>query len=368
MTVHGLTQRMTAMAAREAALGAGARRRVPDRRPAARRTTSRASTRRDPTSSCSPAGSRAATATRCSSTPSVSRELAGAAHRRLRRQLGGRAARRRSCSRRPASGCRLTDNVYPAIDELDIVPARARHPRRLRGAHHARAGHGAHRRARERHASCRRRARCSSPPSGSPRTLGDLVVIDVGGATTDVHSITDGSPEIAAHADRAAAAQQAHRRGRPRHLRERARTSSSCCRRRSGRRTLPPALPHDATRRSRRRCTLAHVAAVTGVQRHAGAARAPLHADRPPDGRPRPRPDRLPAASSAPAARSRACPAARRCSRDARATSGGGERLLPPADARCALDRDYIFACCGALLAHFAPDAVVALMRASAGV
>ena len=28
--------------------------------------------------------------------------------------------------------------------------------------------------------------------------LGDLVVVDVGGATTDVHSITDGSPDIAA--------------------------------------------------------------------------------------------------------------------------------------------------------------------------
>ena len=28
--------------------------------------------------------------------------------------------------------------------------------------------------------------------------LGDLVVVDVGGATTDVHSITDGSPEYTA--------------------------------------------------------------------------------------------------------------------------------------------------------------------------
>ena len=47
---------------------------------------------------------------------------------------------------------------------------------------------------------------------------------------------------------------------------------------------------------------------------------------------------------------------------------GGGERLLPPADARCVLDADYIFACCGALLAHFSSDAVVALMRSSAGI
>jgi hypothetical protein len=32
------------------------------------------------------------------------------------------------------------------------------------------------------------------------------------------------------------------------------------------------------------------------------------------------------------------------------------------------IDRDYIFACCGALLAHFPGEAVVALMRRSLGV
>jgi hypothetical protein len=45
-----------------------------------------------------------------------------------------------------------------------------------------------------------------------------------------------------------------------------------------------------------------------------------------------------------------------------------GERLLPPPGARVALDRDYVFACCGALVAHFPPDAAIALMRASTGV
>jgi uncharacterized protein (TIGR01319 family) len=45
----------------------------------------------------------------------------------------------------------------------------------------------------------------------------------------------------------------------------------------------------------------------------------------------------------------------------------GGEVLLPPKDARCALDRDYIFACCGALSAQFSADAVLALMRLSIG-
>ena len=48
--------------------------------------------------------------------------------------------------------------------------------------------------------------------------------------------------------------------------------------------------------------------------------------------------------------------------------SGAGERLLPPADARCLLDRDYIFACCGALSTRFTNDAVVALMRRSLGI
>jgi hypothetical protein len=51
-----------------------------------------------------------------------------------------------------------------------------------------------------------------------------------------------------------------------------------------------------------------------------------------------------------------------------RAAAGGpAERLLPPADARVALDRDYVFACCGVLLAHFDGAAVVRLMRGSLG-
>jgi hypothetical protein len=38
-----------------------------------------------------------------------------------------------------------------------------------------------------------------------------------------------------------------------------------------------------------------------------------------------------------------------------------------PADAVCVLDRDYVFACCGALSASFPADRLVALMRASTG-
>jgi hypothetical protein len=39
----------------------------------------------------------------------------------------------------------------------------------------------------------------------------------------------------------------------------------------------------------------------------------------------------------------------------------------PPADAQVALDRDYVFACCGALSKYFPAEAIVALMRASLG-
>jgi hypothetical protein len=47
---------------------------------------------------------------------------------------------------------------------------------------------------------------------------------------------------------------------------------------------------------------------------------------------------------------------------------GAGDRLLPPAAARCLLDNDYIFAVCGALFSHFDADAVVQLMLQSIGV
>jgi hypothetical protein len=47
--------------------------------------------------------------------------------------------------------------------------------------------------------------------------------------------------------------------------------------------------------------------------------------------------------------------------------TGGGELLLPPADARCLLDRDYVLAACGALLSSFDAAAVCSLMRTSLG-
>ena len=73
--------------------------------------------------------------------------------------------------------------------------------------------------------------------------LGDLVVVDVGGATTDVHSITDGSPEFAAIQTEPQAAQPAHRRGRPGHLRERRPRGRHDARAAQRPAKLPPALP-----------------------------------------------------------------------------------------------------------------------------
>ena len=105
MTVHGLTQRMTAMAAREAALGAGAVVDLPDRRPPARPRPARASTRRAPTSSCSPAAWRAATCDTVLANARAPLRARGAAHRRLRRQLGRGRRRCASCSSGPASAC-----------------------------------------------------------------------------------------------------------------------------------------------------------------------------------------------------------------------------------------------------------------------
>ncbi len=195
--------------------------------------------------------------------------------------------------------------------------------------------------------------------------VGDLVVVDVGGATTDVHSITDGSPEIAAlmiepqpHSKRTVEGDLGTYVS-AQHVVEMLAEQERPVR-------LPPPLP--VTREEiAAALTLTHFAAVTGVQRHAGRL-AHLYT---PTGRQT-------------VARGRdltACrlvigtggaltrlPGGEAVLADTRAKGAGGERLLPPPDARVALDRDYIFACCGALLQHFAPEAVTALMRASAGI
>ena len=92
---------------------------------------------------------------------------------------------------------KLTNNVYPAVDELDIVPAR-------HVIHDAFEEHITHAPGMERIGEVVNGRILPTPGAvliaaeRLAEDVGDLVVVDVGGATTDVHSVTDGSPEIAA--------------------------------------------------------------------------------------------------------------------------------------------------------------------------
>jgi hypothetical protein len=362
MTVHGLTQRMTAMAAREAALGAGA---VVKYQTAGRL---RAHDLREidavrPNLILLAGGVEGGD---CDTVLFNAGELARLEARPIVVYAGNSVvcSDARELLERAGFRVMLTNNVYPAVDELDIVPAR-------HVIHDAFEEHITHAPGMERIGEVVNGKVLPTPGAvliaaeRLAEDVGDLVVVDVGGATTDVHSITNGSPEIAAltiepqpHSKRTVegdlgtyvsaqhvmdmlAAQE-----RPVHV--------------------PPALPRTQEEVAAA-LTLTHFAAVTGVQRHAGQL-AHLYT---PTGRQT-------------VARGRdltACrlvigtggaltrlPGGEAVLADTRARSAGGERLLPPPDARVALDRDYIFACCGALLAHFAPEPIAALMRASAGI
>ncbi len=359
MTVHGLTQKMTAMAAREAALGAGA---------VVRYQT--AGKLRD-------ADLREIEAV-CPNLVLLAGGVEGGdaevAHYNARRltELAVRpvvvyagnsvaAGEVRTLLESAGFRVRVTRNVYPAVDELDILPARL-------VIHDAFEEHIIHAPGMERIGEWVTGRILPTPGAVliAAELLsdveGDLVVVDVGGATTDVHSVTDGSPEIAAmaldpqpHAKRtvegdlgtfvsaATVAELLAPEQRPD--------------------PLPPALPvtlEDIVAAS----LLAVTATVTGMHRHAGAL-THLYT---PTGRKT-------------VARGRDLTACRLVVGTGgaltRLPDGEGmlraaigdhaERLLPPADARIALDRDYVFACCGALSAHFLADAVVALMRRSMG-
>ena len=90
----------------------------------------------------------------------------------------------------------VVENVYPRIDELNIDPVRkviqdvfARHIVTAPGM-----------------GTIRKMVRDDIVPTPGAvmrsteilaETLGDVMAVDVGGATTDVHSVTDGSPELA---------------------------------------------------------------------------------------------------------------------------------------------------------------------------
>lgn len=362
MTVHGLTTRMTAQAAREAALGAGA---VVEYQTSGKL--------------------RDADIRRIAATDPNLILLAGGVEGGDYDTVLHNAARLSELPCRPiivyagnsivadearvvleSAGfkVRITANVYPGIDELDIVPARA-------VIHDAFEEHITHAPGMERISEFVNGRILPTPGAVLvaaelfAETVGDLVVVDVGGATTDVHSVTDGSSEMSAistepephskrtvEGDLGTFVSATHVVGMlPAHERPA---------------TLSPAVPTTADEIAVAR-KLARFCTVAGVHRHAGQL-AHLYT---PTGRQT-------------VARGRdltACrlligtggaltrlPDGESLLAETRAGAPGtSDRMLPPADARCVLDRDYVFACCGALSTHFSAAAVVALMRRSTG-
>ncbi len=360
MTVHGLTQRMTAMAAREAALGAGAvveyqtsgylrdhdLERIDELRPGLVLLAGGVEGGDVETVLFN-----ARRLTELTARPIVVYGGNSQVADEVRAMLEGDGFR-----------VRVTANVYPGIDELDIVPARA-------AIHDAFEEHITHAPGMERIAEFATGRILPTPGAVLiaaellATALGDLVVLDVGGATTDVHSITDGSPvydgmrtDPEPHAKRTVEGDLGTFVSAPHVaalLPEAQRPP-----------VLPPAIPRTDGEIAAA-LLLARTAAVTAMERHAGRL-AHLYT---PIGRQT-------------VARGRDLTACRLVIGTGgaltqlpggiatlQATRGreGGDRLLPAADAVCELDRDYVFACCGAMAAYFEPSAVVALMRRSTG-
>ena len=97
---------------------------------------------------------------------------------------------------------RPTENVMPKLDELNIEPARAairdiflRRITEAKGLN--RANKMVDRLVMPTPAAVLRAAELLSQGSGKERGLGDLMVVDIGGATTDVYSIAKGDPTVA---------------------------------------------------------------------------------------------------------------------------------------------------------------------------
>jgi len=362
MTVHGLTHKMTAMAAREAALGAGG---VVEYQTSGKlRDADLARVEQARPGLILLAGG---VEGGDSETVLHNAERLVALAIRPIVVYGGNSAvagEARDMLARAGFRVRVTANVYPDVDELDIVPAR-------HVIHDAFEEHITHAPGMERVAGFVTGRILPTPGAvlmaaeALAEAAGDLVVIDVGGATTDVHSVTDGAPDIAA----IATDPQPHSKRTvegdlgtfvsAQHVAALLDADEV-----PGQ--LPPAIPENEEAIEAARA-LAHAAAVTAVQRHAG--RLVHHYT--PTGRQT-------------VARGRdltACrlmigtggaltrlPGGVETLEAARGPVAGCDRLLPPADALCVLDREYTFACCGALLAHFPAGAVVALMRRSTGV
>jgi hypothetical protein len=361
MTVHGLTAKMTAMAAREAALGAGA---VVKYQTAGRlRDADLAQIDSVRPNLVLLAGGveggdsetvlfNAGRLSVLTARPTVVYAGNSAVAGEARALLEGAGFR-----------VKVTANVYPGVDELDIVPAR-------HVIHDAFEEHITHAPGMGRVVEFVSGRILPTPGAvliaaeALANVLGDLVVVDVGGATTDVHSITDGSPEMAAmatdpqpHAKRTVegdlgtfvSAEEVAALMPPAERPE----------------SLPPAVPRTVDEIAAA-AALARVAAVTAMHRHAGRL-SHLYT---PKGRQTVAKGRDLTACRLVIGTGGALvrlPGGASVLRAECSPMGAGDLLLPPADALVALDADYVFACCGALLSRFDPTVVVALMRRSLG-
>lgn len=361
MTVHGLTQKMTAMAAREAALGAGG---VVEYQTAGRLRD--VDLRR--IDEVTPGLILLAGGVEGGDLETVlfnARQLAGLEARPIVIYGGNSVVRDEARETLEHAGfkVKVTSNVYPSVDELDILPARA-------VIHDAFEEHIVHAPGMERIGEYVTGSILPTPGAvlltaeKLAESVGDLVVLDVGGATTDVHSVTDGSTEFAAIASGPEPHSKRTVEGdlgtfvSARHVAELMPVSERP-------EQLPPAVPA-TPQEIRSAIALARMAAVTAMERHAGRL---VHLFTP-QGRQTIAKGRdltacrIVVGTGGALAR---LPGGESILEATLARSGGGERLLPPADARCVIDRDYVFACCGALLGSFETAAVVALALQSTG-
>jgi hypothetical protein len=361
MTVHGLTPKMTAMAAREAALGAGG---VVEVVTAGRlRDADLAAV-----DEAAPNIILLAGGVEGGDTETVLHNARRLTELTVRPIViyGGNsevAGEARDILERAGFRVRVTANVYPGIDRLDIVPARS-------VIHDAFEEHIVHAPGMERIAEMVSGRILPTPGAVLlaaellALAVGDLVVVDVGGATTDVHSVTDGSSDIAAlatgpepHAKRSVEGDLGTFVS-ARHVAELIDDAHRSA-------VLPPAIP-TAPADVAAAALLARTAAVTAMERHAGR----LVYVYTPKGRRTVAEGRDLTACRVVIGTGGALtrlPGGESMLRASLSPPQGSDRLLPPSDAVCALDRDYVLACCGALSRSFPADRVVALMRASTG-
>ena len=361
MTVHGLTRKMTGMAAREAALGAGGRVEfvtAGELRDADLVRIEEA----DPNLILLAGGVEGGDV---HTVVHNARRLAELQVRPIVVYGGNSDVRDevRDLLEHAGFRVRVTANVYPGIDELDIVPARA-------VIHDAFEEHIVHAPGMERIAELVSGHILPTPGAVLiaaellAAEIGDLVVVDVGGATTDVHSVTDGSSEISAMSTEPQPHSKRTVEGdlgtfvSARHVADLIDEAHRPA-------LLPPAIP-ETEEQFEAAAALARTAAIVGVERHAGR----LDHRYTPSGRQTVAKGRDLTACRIVIGTGGALtrlPGGRAMLAAALAPPTGSDRLLPPADAVCALDHGYVFACCGALSKSFPADRVAALMRTSTG-